>query len=281
MNEVFINYRTGDGDEAAAFLENALSHRFGSEAIFRAAKSIPPGKAFDTELLTAVRAASVLLAIIGPGWATDERLRDPGDWVRREILEARAARIPVIPVLKGRTSGRLRADDLPAELAYLAGIQSLRLDMRDNGADVQRIGDVLATLVPRLRTGNRQMTDNNHFNAGYGSNVGGQFGRFEGNIGQLGGTISNVTHADSNDLLALLDDLLTALDKAHAEGNLDPVAYGAARAEVETAEVELGGNKDGRGRVLTAMQKVLDLVNGVAALVAKADAIIAAVTGRR
>jgi hypothetical protein len=42
MHEVFINYRTGDSDEAATMIERTLSERFGTERIFRAAKSIAP-----------------------------------------------------------------------------------------------------------------------------------------------------------------------------------------------------------------------------------------------
>jgi hypothetical protein len=33
--EIFINYRTGDGDEAAEFLAARLSDRFGKEHVFK------------------------------------------------------------------------------------------------------------------------------------------------------------------------------------------------------------------------------------------------------
>jgi hypothetical protein len=155
MNDVFINYRTGDGDEAAAMLEGALSTRFGGEKIFRAAKSIAPGESYPEKLLSAVRQSAVLLAIMGPDWSSHPRLRDENDWVRREILEAYGCGIPVIPVLKGRTTDRLNAADLPADLARLADVQSLRLDTRDNGTDLRRIGDELAALVPSLKEADR------------------------------------------------------------------------------------------------------------------------------
>src|SRR5690606_4848925 len=100
---VFINYRTGDEDEAAVILEQGLSQRFGEDLIFRATTSIQPGQAYPERLVTAVRSSAVLLAVMGPGWARDPRLRKEDDWVRREILEAFAVGIPVIPVLKGRT----------------------------------------------------------------------------------------------------------------------------------------------------------------------------------
>jgi hypothetical protein len=151
MHEVFINYRTGDGDEAATLIERALSERFGTERIFRAAKSIPPGEPYPEALLSAARRSTVLLAVMGPDWSRYPQLQNENDWVRREILAAYDAGKPVIPVLKGRKTERLNAADLPKALAMLADIQSLRLDTRDSDADLARIGDKLAGLVPALR----------------------------------------------------------------------------------------------------------------------------------
>jgi hypothetical protein len=103
---VFTNYRTGDGEEAAALLEQRLSDRFGKEKIFRATTSIPPGQSYSEWLINAVRNSVVLLAVMGPDWAHAPRLRDESDWVRREILEAYASKLTVIPVLKGRRTER-------------------------------------------------------------------------------------------------------------------------------------------------------------------------------
>jgi hypothetical protein len=158
MQNVFINYRTGDGDEAATILARGLSDRFGKERIFRATTSIPPGDPYADHLLNAIRSSAVLLAIMGPDWAHHPRLRDEDDWVRREILEAYASHVTIIPVLKGRKTERLKAADLPAELARIADVQSLRLDPRDSEADVRRIGDTLADRVPALRKADRQAT---------------------------------------------------------------------------------------------------------------------------
>lgn len=155
MAEVFINYRTGDGDEAAALLEQALSDRFGKERIFRDGRSIPPGEPFPEKLLTAVRRSHVLLAIIGPGWAQDPRLHDESDWVRRELVTARAQGVRVIPILKGRTTKELDKATLPLELEFLAETQGIRLDAYDSEASLKRIGDELAELVPVLRETDR------------------------------------------------------------------------------------------------------------------------------
>lgn len=155
MSDVFINYRTGDGDEAAAIIEKVLSERFGKERIFRAARSIAPGNPYPETLLHAVRNSAIMVVVIGAEWAHYPQLRDANDWVRREILEAFSNGIRIVPVLKGRKTDRLTATDLPPELARLADLQSLRLDMRDNEADLVRIGDELAALVPSLRASDR------------------------------------------------------------------------------------------------------------------------------
>lgn len=158
MPDVFINYRTGDGDKTALTLDTALSHRFGDDRIYRASKSIPPGEAFPRALLNGVRRSGALLAVIGPDWAGHPRLHEEDDWVRREILEAYACTIPVIPVLDGRRTERLRGADLPEELAWLADCQSLRLDHHNAPADLAHIGDALAELVPELRAADRPGT---------------------------------------------------------------------------------------------------------------------------
>jgi hypothetical protein len=130
--DVFINYRTGDGEKSATLIERELSHRFGSEKIFRASKSM-----------------------IGESWSRAEALHHEDDWVRREILEALTCGIPVVPVLEGRRTERLRAAELPPELCELAEVQSLRLDLHDVETGLRRIGDQIAELVPSLKQDDR------------------------------------------------------------------------------------------------------------------------------
>lgn len=177
MHEVFINYRNGDGDEAAAALNAELSARFGRDTVFFASKSIPPGELFSPKLIRAVRRCSVLLAVIGPGWAADPRLHDENDWVRREILEAFENGIPVYPILKGRWSERLKAEALPECLKRLADTQSPRLELRDGGADLKHIGDVLAEWVPDLKELDRRVSQPRSENAnGSGNSAQGNHG---------------------------------------------------------------------------------------------------------
>ncbi|NED04854.1 toll/interleukin-1 receptor domain-containing protein, partial [Streptomyces sp. SID6648] len=46
MSEIFINYRTGDGEKTAALLRQGLSHRFGPGHAFHASQSIIPGESW-------------------------------------------------------------------------------------------------------------------------------------------------------------------------------------------------------------------------------------------
>ncbi len=156
MPDIFVNYRTGDGEKSATTIERELSNRFGKDRVFYASRSIGAGESFDQELIRNVRRSSVLLAVVGPSWAKSPLLRNEEDWVRREILEAFGCGITVVPVLDGREVERLREADLPTELSRLANRQSIRVDLRHNApADLARIGDELVKLVPSLKAADR------------------------------------------------------------------------------------------------------------------------------
>ncbi|WP_244321006.1 hypothetical protein [Streptomyces melanosporofaciens] len=57
MAEVFINYRTGDGEKTAALIKRELSYRFGEDSAFRASESIPPGMRYPRSCSEAFGAA--------------------------------------------------------------------------------------------------------------------------------------------------------------------------------------------------------------------------------
>ena len=77
--------------------------RFGDDRVFLDCRSIPAGADFAEELLGRLHECSVLLVVIGPRWLTlinelgQRRLEDPRDWIRREIAEAFARGLRVIP----------------------------------------------------------------------------------------------------------------------------------------------------------------------------------------
>lgn len=196
MTDVFINYRTGDGDKTAALIDQELSRRFGRDRVFRASKSVLPGEAYPKALLTGLQGSAVVLAVIGPDWTNFQaRLRDPGDWVRREIVEALSREIPIVPVLDGRKTDRLNRADLPEELAHLAELQSVPFGTHDAEAGLKRLGDVVADMVPGLRDLDRDAVSSvpNSVTNSIGD-VSGTAVQSRDFTGDVGGTVIKGTH---------------------------------------------------------------------------------------
>lgn len=155
MPRIFINYRTGDGHSYGALLYNDLSRHFGSGLVFLDCESIPAGADFPDELLSRVRACQVLIAVIGPRWLTvvdgkgQRLIDDPEDWVRRELAEAFAAGVTVMPVLTDAACPPA-ISDLPPEIAWLSRCQARRLRHQDVTADLARIRAEIAAADPFL-----------------------------------------------------------------------------------------------------------------------------------
>ena len=158
---VFINYRGEDSHSYGALLYAELCRHFGAELVFLDSESIPAGADYPGQLLARVRGCRVLLAVVGPRWlsttdaADRRRIDDPRDWVRRELAEAFAAGVRVIPVL---TDGAdlPSAAELPAEIAGLGRCQFRRLRHREASADVERLRADLAGADPVLATAARR-----------------------------------------------------------------------------------------------------------------------------
>ncbi|APE20462.1 MULTISPECIES: toll/interleukin-1 receptor domain-containing protein [Streptomyces] len=197
MSEIFVNYRTGDGNETAALLSEGLSRRFGEDAVFFAGRTIRPGDAFSEELLAHVRRSTVLLAVIGPSWVSHPGLREEDDWVRREILEAWHHGVRVIPVMSGRQMGRLDREALPPALRHLAELQSLRIASSSYHKDLEAIGDELALLISRLaeRDARKESPAEEPTNAPRASLTGDNngFSVQAGRVGDIGTVVTNPT----------------------------------------------------------------------------------------
>ncbi|MEW2548666.1 toll/interleukin-1 receptor domain-containing protein [Streptomyces sp. NPDC047002] len=153
--DVFINYRTKDGEHVAGQLYESITKRFGDDRVFRDGSTLTPGRPFPTGIMDALHASSVCIAVVGEGWAASPLLRREDDYVRRELLEALERGITVLPVLIDKTPW-LKAADLPPELARLAEIQAMRLRAYDSRHDLAEIGDYLSDMVPALRTSDRE-----------------------------------------------------------------------------------------------------------------------------
>lgn len=152
---VFVNYRGEDSHSYGALLYTELARQFGEEHVFLDCESIPAGADFVEELLGQVRSARVLLAVIGLRWltATDpggqRRIDNPADWIRREIAEAFAAGVRVIPILTEQVAIPAESE-LPADIAALSRCQYRRLRHHDPTTDLARIVTDLTTLDPIL-----------------------------------------------------------------------------------------------------------------------------------
>src|SRR5262250_3117465 len=155
MGGVFINYRGEDSDTAAALIDRELTARLGSDRVFLDCRSIPAGADFAEELLGRLRAYSVLVVVIGPRWLTltnqggQRRIDDPQDWIRREIAEALASGMRVIPVLTGDAALPAEAE-LPADIAGLSRRQDVPLRHRHTPLDLSFLGERITEADPEL-----------------------------------------------------------------------------------------------------------------------------------
>lgn len=155
MTQVFLNYRVADKPLGVGMLDQILSEKFGSSAVFFASKSIELGARWEPEMFNAVRESVAVLVIMGRCWLTavdDDGVRlldKEDDFVRREILLAMQEHKKVIPVLLG--TPRPRRAELPEALRPLAERQSISIAYRSTGPDIDRLVAKLRELIPELR----------------------------------------------------------------------------------------------------------------------------------
>jgi hypothetical protein len=124
MAKIFLSYRRSDSQDVTGRIYDALTERFSKQVVFKDVDSIPLGKDFRRVLERAIKGADVIIAVIGPSWATatdaagQRRLDDPDDFVRLELERALELGKPVIPVT---VSGApmVAAADLPPSLQAL------------------------------------------------------------------------------------------------------------------------------------------------------------------
>src|SRR3954471_8146665 len=65
---VFVSYRRSDSPSAARQIADALRARFGPERVFFDTRDLRPGTDWHRDIEDRVRAADVVLAVIGPHW---------------------------------------------------------------------------------------------------------------------------------------------------------------------------------------------------------------------
>jgi hypothetical protein len=151
--QVFISYRRTDAQSAARQLAEALKLRFGPDHVFFDTRDIAAGTEWWKETTERLKAADVVLAIIGPNWAaaaedrTRRTLLDRADedLVRKEIETALADRAAVIPVLVDDAEMPPR-EALPRPFRPLADVQAQTLRHVSWDRDVEALAEALAHL---------------------------------------------------------------------------------------------------------------------------------------
>jgi len=121
---IFISYRRQDTAGHTGWLRDRLAARFGDDQVFMDVATLEPGSDFPEAIRAELAVCDVLVAVIGPGWATAtdaqgrRRLDDSHDFVRVEVETALRRGVRVIPVL---TEGAVMpgAEQLPKSLAGL------------------------------------------------------------------------------------------------------------------------------------------------------------------
>jgi hypothetical protein len=146
---VFINYRSVDDPLGAAAIHDALARQFGADNVFRDSVSLEAGAHYPSAIRAALAKAAVVVSIIGPQWltltdaGTGERLIDrTDDWIRTELALAFKAGIPVVPVLLTDTPANAtppRPTELPPDIRSLGLVQSVEVNQRQLGADLERL----------------------------------------------------------------------------------------------------------------------------------------------
>lgn len=149
---IFISYRRDDTEGEAGRLFDDLTQAFGNDAVFMDVSGIEPGTDFRKAIDDNVACCGVLLAMIGPTWATiagsdgKRRLDNESDYVRLEIASALTRNIAVIPVLV-HDAHMPHADQLPENLKDLAYRNSVEITHARWNSDVQLLVEALKQYV--------------------------------------------------------------------------------------------------------------------------------------
>jgi len=150
MPAIFISYRREDSSAVTRVLASSLATRFGDDMVFLDVRAIEAGVDFSQAILDAVRAASVILVVIGPHWlanpdgSSHSRLEDPGDFVRLEIETAMKWGAPIIPVL---VSDAVMPEQkaLPASIRSLSMANAVTLHEETTAEDAEALATQIVT----------------------------------------------------------------------------------------------------------------------------------------
>jgi CRP-like cAMP-binding protein len=144
MARIFISYRrSAEIEMAAGRLRDTLVRYFGERMVFRDRESILPSDDWEQAIDKGLDDDTVVLALIGAGWATEtdldgHRIIELDKWNRLELERALNRGLLTIPVLVGRASMPL-SHELPESIRTLSTIHALLLRDADWGSDIRHV----------------------------------------------------------------------------------------------------------------------------------------------
>ena len=146
-DKIFISYRKKDAPGYAALIYQRLCREFGKQRVFQDI-GMPPGVDWRRQIELELENCAVVVAVIGRQWASNPRLHEPDDLLRRELAVSLQKGIPVIPVLvDGATLPR--AEELPDDLKSLLDRQALTIPEDDVERGLDRLVARLKVLLLR------------------------------------------------------------------------------------------------------------------------------------
>lgn len=152
MARVFVSYRRADGVYGVGWLAErlrSLDAVNGVETAFHDG-ALRAGDDFPDALHDEIDNCDLMIAVIGPEWLGERdgelRIRDPDDWVVREISTAFASGTRVLPVLIGGADHPL-ASHLHPSIAELTRLHTLPFeDERDLATVVEHVESHLSEM---------------------------------------------------------------------------------------------------------------------------------------
>lgn len=141
---IFINYRRDDGLDTAQLLQLRLEHIFGEGTTFLDTDSIFPGDEYPVRLENAVKAAKVIIVMIGTHWTGSDprnnKLHNPEDWVRKELeISLSDPKKIILPVFIKGASAEQAFAGIPAHLDKLTKLNDVQLRERQFKSDLLAI----------------------------------------------------------------------------------------------------------------------------------------------
>jgi hypothetical protein len=158
---VFLSHRPETADEADR-LTGDLKARLGADRIL-GSEPVPPGAGSEAVIRGRIERCDVLLAMIGPGWLTDEdangrRLTDPENSGRLETEAALERELPIIPVL-AQNAALPERDALPVSLRPLLAHQAFLLPDQFWDSAVERLVDRFEKIERSMQQRERAVTE--------------------------------------------------------------------------------------------------------------------------